>query len=439
MTAVVIQGDARSLPLPDESVDLIVTSPPYLGQRLYEDGGKPLKNQIGIEDTAARFLQNLWTCTREWARVLKPTGSMFINLGDKFVTDNRGSGVDAKRGAAKWAPAGDAGFVGRDLAPHKSIMGTPWLYVLGCTGALAALGMPDPGLRLILRRDIIWEKPNPLPDSPRDRAATRHEYVFHLVKQPGYFTAVDELREPQETLGQRHNGRSGYAGAPADIARGFSTRALSPLGKLPGSVWRIPLQPLIIPEWLGVKHYATFPTELPRRCVIGWCPNGICLECGQGRFPVTAKTRRKPNDRLSLLTRARTSSARGSHVGSTLGYTAESANRHIIGYACPCCPFTDHPKTDDEPAWREYHLDRWLSAPTSPARVLDPFGGAGTTAMVADLLGGTGISVDLGHDYSRVARWRVNDPGERARALGLPKPAPVPDGQGALFGAEAAS
>lgn len=99
--AVVLRADARALPLPDDSVDLIVTSPPYYALRDYEDDGESLPGQIGKEDTPQEYIANLVDCTAEWMRVLKPSGSMFVNLGDKFVADNRGSGVDVKRGKAR--------------------------------------------------------------------------------------------------------------------------------------------------------------------------------------------------------------------------------------------------------------------------------------------------------------------------------------------------
>jgi hypothetical protein len=135
----------------------------------------------------------------------------------------------------------------------------------------------------------------------------------------------------------------------------------------------------------------------------------------------------------------------------------------ITGYACACTPYTDHPGTgqpttrrDHSPSpngahpqgtygrhqageyhpagpWREYHCDRWQPPPTTPAVVLDPFGGTGTTALVATAYGRTGVTVDLSADYCRLAQWRVNDPGERARARAMPKPPPVPDGMEPLF------
>src|SRR5215468_8165736 len=84
MTAIVLQGDARCLPLPDASVDLVVTSPPYFGLRSYTDGGEHYPGQLGSEATPAEYVAALVECTREWCRVLKPSGSMFINLGDKY-------------------------------------------------------------------------------------------------------------------------------------------------------------------------------------------------------------------------------------------------------------------------------------------------------------------------------------------------------------------
>jgi DNA modification methylase len=90
MTAIVMQGNAASLQLPDASVDLIVTSPPYFGLRSYQDGGEHLPGQVGAEDTPGKYLDALLECTAEWLRVLKPSGSLFVNLGDKYTGGNSG-------------------------------------------------------------------------------------------------------------------------------------------------------------------------------------------------------------------------------------------------------------------------------------------------------------------------------------------------------------
>ena len=96
MSVVILRGDAASLPLPDESVDLIVTSPPYFGLRSYTDGGEHYAGQIGSEATPREFLEALWRCTREWMRVLKPSGSLFVNLGDKYAGGGLGSATSER-------------------------------------------------------------------------------------------------------------------------------------------------------------------------------------------------------------------------------------------------------------------------------------------------------------------------------------------------------
>lgn len=456
--AVVLRGDARRLPLPDGTVDLICTSPPYFGLRSYTDGGEHCPGQIGSEVTPGEWLAALLECTREWIRVLKPDGSLFVNLGDKYSGNETGGRLEPS-GSTLNNPAPmprqqQRRSPYRSGMPPKSLLGLPWRYALACTDDLG----------LILRRDIIWAKPNGLPESVTDRCRTAHEYVFHLVKQPRYYSAVDEIREPQATIGERHGGnRSGYARATGDIARHFNKRALHQLGKLPGSVWDIPSQPLTVPGWLGADHFAAYPVELPRRIILGWSPPGICTACGEGRRPVADKhvssTQRTTESRSSL---TRGSAAVRGVDRKALEVIPRGHEVAITGYACACTPYTDHPgkpgirpteqtrsaalgngvrdnpgggygNADRTGPWREYHLDGWTPPPTRAAVVVDPFGGTGTTALAAAAYGRIGITVDLSADYCRIARWRTRDPAELASAMHVPKPPPVPDGQGELF------
>ena len=383
-TARIIQGDARQLPLPDNSVDLICTSPPYFALRSYTDGGEHYDGQIGSETTPAEFLDALLVVTRECMRVLKPQGSLFVNLGDKYA--------------------------------DKSLMGMPWRYALACIDQLG----------LILRAEIIWSKPNGLPESVQDRVRRSHEQWFHFTLQPRYYAAVDEIREPQEggvvTNGQAKRGR-GFGGdslASGTFSKdgGFNAyreeRGINynPLGKLPGSVWTIPSQPLVVPPELGVDHFAAYPMEWPRRIIQGWTPNGICVECGEGRRPAANQE----------YLEGRKNGTQKYGGGNGDGFTAATAwaampslksSVTITGYICGC----------PEP-----------TAPTAPAVVLDPFGGTGTTALIAKALGRTGISIDLSADYCRLAEWRCNDPAQLAQALQVEKPEPIPDGQMSLFG-----
>jgi DNA modification methylase len=286
------QGDARKLDLDDESVDLIVTSPPYWKLRSYKDSGEHYAGQLGAEATPGEYIANLIDCTREWMRVLKPSGNMWVNLGDKY---------DVQR---------------------KCLRGLPWRYAIRCIDDLS----------LILRAEVVWSKPNGLPESCKDRVRRSHETWFHFTKSPQYFSAIDTLREAYEpsTQARAHLPRlttAKYA-TPEGKSTGGATASRSyannPLGKLPGSVWSIATQPLKVPAELAIDHYAAFPMEWPRRIISAWCSKG--------------------------------------------------------------------------------------------GTVLDPCGGTGTTALVADVLGRHGITVDLSADYGRIVEWRINDPKQRERA-----------------------
>ena len=421
MTASVIRAHAASLPLPDGCVDLIVTSPPYFGLRSYTDGGEHYDGQIGSEATPQEWLAAMVECTREMMRVLKPEGSIFINIGDKYAAGHGGSSTEGKgitiRKRSSFAanprerpdlPDPPASWsmrdvTGRNVVPGttpKSLMGLPWRYALACTDQLG----------LILRAEIIWAKPNGLPESVTDRVRRAHEQVFHFTRQPRYYSAVDEIREPHIDPRTGSNGH----------ARDFHTEQLSrkwnpsqnaynPLGKLPGSVWPIPSQPLQVPARLGVDHFAAFPMELPRRCILGWSPPGVCTGCGQGRHPTVDRDVPATYKRYAIKGH---SDPRADGHARMFFDSHQDTRRTITGYVCAC----------PEP-----------SAPTRPAIVLDPFSGTGTTILVASVLGRRGIGVDLSADYCRLAQWRTTDPGERARALQVPKPPPIPDGQEALW------
>jgi DNA modification methylase len=405
----VLRGDARRLPLPDGCVDLIVTSPPYYGLRSYTDGGEHYDGQIGSEATPGEYVAALVACTREWVRVLKPSGSLFVNLGDKYATSPAGNGQPSgKHTGNAGAVAQMASSPRRDFsAPHKSLLGLPWRYALACMDQLG----------LILRAEIVWAKPNGLPESVTDRVRRAHEQVFHFTRQPRYYSAVDEIREDYDPATAKRYA-AGYNPRKLDGQRpgigtklGGDTYGENPLGKLPGSVWSIPSAPLVVPARLGVDHFAAFPPALVRPIVLGWSPPGVCQACGEGRRPVVdADLGRKERLTPAYTDCGINGSGRHGRGMSTLGSRGPSAT--ITGYVCAC----PHP-----------------DAPTRPALVVDPFGGTGTTALVAAVHGRHGITVDASADYCRLAAWRCHDPGERARALDVPRPPVVPDDQVALF------
>lgn len=401
MSAQVIRADARHLPLADSSVDLIITSPPYWALRSYTDGGEHYDGQIGSEASPTQFVNALIDCTREMVRVLKPSGSLWVNLGDKYCspgghTDNCASTRLQGRPNLRKQGRPDRSTTGHTVKP-KSLFGLPWRYAIRCIDDLG----------LILRAEVIWDKPNGLPESVTDRVRRSHEQWFHFTREPRYYSAVDEIRdEPSDYHREAHSNR-GRRGSTSNPRAMLDT--CNPLGKLPGSVWEIPTQPLAAPEHLGVDHFAAFPMEWPRRIIRGWSPAGICTACGEGRRPVV-EVAQQPYRSAGSTGRPKRQALTGNHGkgANGVGYPQTVSSAVIVGESCAC----------PEP-----------TAPARPAVVLDPFGGTGTTALVADVLGRHGISVDMSADYCRLAAWRTADPGERARALQVEKPPAVLDGQ----------
>lgn len=383
----IVQGDALRLPLADESVDLIVTSPPYFALRSYRDDGEHYEGQIGSEPTPELFLDALDKSMVEMGRVLKKSGSVFINLGDKYVSTppgNTRSLANTPEHQQKQKAAYDKVWRMPSGFRQKSLMGLPWRF---------AIRQIDTGW--ILRAEIIWSKPNGLPESVTDRVRRSHEQWFHFVKEPRYFSAVDEVREAyiEDGSGATAEDRRGTPAWNENLqdgqrAEGMNvTFAGSPLGRLPGSVWTIPTEPLQVPEQF-VDHFAAFPQEWPRKLILGWSPSGICTVCDQGRRPRFSK--------------------------SAHGEPLKRNRRHIPGYEDPAGEGQRDVRYQRE---GESCGCPTPDAPTRPAVVLDPFGGTGTVAGVARKLGRIGISLDLSMDYSKLAKWRVYSSGHFDKTL----------------------
>jgi DNA modification methylase len=426
VTVQIIRGNALALPLADDSVDLVVTSPPYFGLRSYQDGGAHYEGQIGDEATPAEFVDALIAATAEMVRVVKPSGSIWVNLGDKYAS---GGGLKAQTFADESAvlTASRKGKrTSRQLGvPEKSLIGIPWRYALRCIDDLG----------LILRAEVIWSKPNGLPESVTDRVRRSHEQWFHFTLSPRYYSAVDEIREasgPEKACGP------GAMRGPRSIReRGTADPTMNnPLGKLPGSVWTIATEPLHVPDHLGIDHFAAYPTEWPRRIIQGWSPRGICVECGEGLVPITTKDGGRPVARAHR------------HLpgyADPAGEGMRDQSYRIEGYSCACPPspisiasarttastIPTTRATDAAAAAGSPSRIRDATVPTRPGLVLDPFGGTGTTALVAQALGRNAVHVDMSADYCRLATWRTSDPKQQAKAARreYKPPAPQLDGQ----------
>ena len=236
-----LEGDCRDLlpTLSASSIHACVTSPPYWGLRSYLPAGHPAKaREIGQEQTVQQYIDNLVGVFRQVWRVLVKDGTAWLNLGDTY----------AKK------PCPRAGVKKGDL------VGVPWRVAL----ALQADGW-------YLRSDIIWHKPNPKPESVKDRPTKAHEYLFLLSKQERYHYDIDALREPVTSTGgasfgkQRHS--TNGTGAQSRRLQSASQRN-HPLGKNKRSVWKIPVR-----SFPGA-HFAVFPKELVRPCILAGCRKG---------------------------------------------------------------------------------------------------------------------------------------------------------------------
>jgi DNA modification methylase len=321
MTVTIRHGDCREVlrTMPDQSVHCCVTSPPYFGLRDYGVAG-----QIGLEPTPDQFVAEMVAVFRDVRRVLRDDGTLWLNLGDSYAASGRGGNPDdsahqkqaSNRGSRQFFQEGivDAGAIGRKWVKppagykQKDLIGIPWMVAF----ALRADGW-------YLRQDIIWHKPNPMPESVTDRCTKAHEYVFLMSKSQRYHYDADAIAEglttdPKENYparakitGRGEQGAADARGNDRDKSGGFPPKGET---RNKRSVWTVATKPF------AEAHFATFPTELIDPCILAGCPKG--------------------------------------------------------------------------------------------GTVLDPFGGAGTTGMVADRLGRDAVLIELNPEYAAIAERRIS-------------------------------
>ena len=267
-----IVGDSRVIlpTLQDCSIDCCITSPPYFGLRDYGIDG-----QIGLEPTPDAFVAEMVGVFREVRRVLRDDGTLWLNLGDSYCTIPHGpKGTNAPqnfavrgslgRGQERFGSAVETGrsYANRRSLPglkHKDLIGIPWRVAF----ALQADGW-------YLRQDIIWHKPNPMPESVTDRCTKAHEYVFLLSKSERYHFDCDAIKEEAKvsSAGIRFGGKKyGDSNDPKHATKsGNVSKEYEKANKR--SVWSIATRPF------KGAHFATFPTELILPCVRAGCPIG---------------------------------------------------------------------------------------------------------------------------------------------------------------------
>jgi len=276
--------------LPDESIDCCITSPPYWGLRDYK-----VDEQLGLEETPEEYVQKLVDVFREVKRVLKDSGTLWLNLGDTYwgggwrgTVLNEHSG-DVQKGH-KGTHCGDTVIIGKgrnDIYKTKDLIGIPWMVAF----ALRADGW-------YLRQDIIWHKPNPMPESVTDRCTKSHEYIFLLSKSQKYYFDYEAIQEeatgydgrkdtfhkgsdkykdsvipgqPEHTLASRGHERWKFKKSPnmyEDRAHQFKNNdKLYPI-RNKRSVWTVSLKSF------HAAHFAVYPEKLIVNCIKAGCPEG---------------------------------------------------------------------------------------------------------------------------------------------------------------------
>lgn len=250
--------------LPDSSIDSVITSPPYWQLRDYGWNG-----QWGLEPTYQMYLENLWSLMNEVYRVLKPTGTAWINLGDTYGIQSGGMRIaqdnfetqNYKYGALPKP-------VVQPKTLHKCLLLIPHRFAIGCID-----------LGFIIRNDIVWAKRNGMPESVTDRFSKKHEYFFFMTKSEKYYFDLDGIRDKLRNPVEIRNKASeiyGRGSGNKQFSEGVRIWGDEDKGKNPGSVadfWDVPTKPS------KSNHFATYNTDLIDKPIIAGCPKeGIILD-----------------------------------------------------------------------------------------------------------------------------------------------------------------
>ena len=389
--ATYLVGDVfdRMAAMPDGSVDLVLTSPPFLALRSYLPADHPDKaKEIGSEPTPAEFLDTLLRLTAEWERVLAPHGSIAVELGDTY----------ASSGGNDFAPRGRRGN-GPGWPLDKSMCGIPHLYHLSLAyGRNLLTGEPSPAGQWRIRNVVAWVRPNPPVGALGDKFRPGTSYITVACKARDRWFDLDDVREPFKH--PDHNARnpdrgSGTQGAKVNADRndgGGGNWPSTTGGAPPLDWWQVSTEPY------SGSHYATWPRKLLERPIRAMCPAEVCRTCGEPR-------RRIVGDVCYVLANS------GEPVEAQQWERNDTgANRkQVIGRAngavrvADTLGFTDCGHGD---------YRRGI--------VLDPFAGSGTTLAVATGLGRDAIGIDIDERNADLARDRcgmfltVIAPGEAA-------------------------
>lgn len=408
MTTRFLEGDwiEQLRTLDAQSVHCAICSPPYWGLRDYGHTG-----QLGLETDPNDYIRHLVDGFRELRRVLRKDGTLWVVIGDSFTDGGRGD--DPQQGSTLQGSRRNQAESRKGITRARPFgLGSKQLILMPARFALA---MQDDGW--IVRMDNIWSKPNPMPESVRDRCTKSHEYIFHFASTARYYYDQHAIAEPisqgtvdrisQPNLASQHGSDRAHAGAKTNgrmkavvrksgnLARKTGAERGCPAGNRSNvagsvpwegdmrnkrSVWNVSTKPF------KGAHYATYPADLIEPCIkAGTSEQGCCPSCGAQWKRVIEKTAAvAASSRGSRFDTGKTGAAeRG-------GGRTQSGERHVsvpVGWTPGCdCP---------------------ESAAPVPCVVLDPFGGSGTTGLAADRLGRDAILIEINPATVEMAKRRV--------------------------------
>ena len=353
--------------LDDNSIDCVVSSPPYFGLRDYGVDG-----QFGLEKTYQDYLTNTVKVFETFKPKLKDTATIWWNVGDSYSSGKRTSTTNQSLRGNK-----DYGVTRTPV--QQGIKEKDLLMIPN----RVAIALQDAGW--YIRSEIIWHKPNPMPESVRDRPTSCHEKIWLITKSKKYYYDADAIREPvaQGTITRlSEKNLKNQKGSTRGNGGMKSNGNMKPVGNMETknkrNVWTVTTKPC------KEAHFATFPKDLIEPCIKAGCPEKVCVKCGTPyvrNLKIIFTPERKTRDNMVNVIPGRDKPTRMNSKNM------ESLIKKDLGFKKDCNCKTDEFKS---------------------GVVLDPFGGSGTTGIVSALNNRNAILIELNPEYIKIAEDRIN-------------------------------
>ena len=364
-----IQGDCleRLQELEDNSIDCVVTSPPYWGLRDYN-----ISKQIGLEPKLDDHIKVIVKVFRKLKRVLKKEGTVWLNYGDCYATAKNGRDASNIRGD-------DRTFRNKPFTTIQGILKNKDLCLLP---ARIAIALQEDGW--YIRSEIIWHKPNPMPESVRDRPTSAHEKIWLITKSPKYYYDYEAIKEPfsNGTYLRYHNQKNILKYQQGSLVAHAGKKTNGPMKPVISgnkrnkrNVWTVTTKPF------KEAHFATFPKDLIEPCIKAGCPEKVCVECGKPQV----KEFYRDKSTLPVKRNKRDGDSDRAVGGVYQKWMEENPVQITIKPSCDC------------------------NKGFKPGVVLDPFAGAGTVGLVCKKLNRNAILIELNPDYIEIAKNRINE------------------------------